>query len=242
MNKILTLLLCFFFIPCVIFSSESDIYDFSWLDPDKEVYVLQNRKFRKNGRPYVNAGGGVTTSGAFVNSSNLHFRGGFFFREEWGIEGIYSLNYGKENETAASLRGEGNDSSTAVNAIPFRRIVQSYYGAMLLWSPFYNKINTFNKVFYMDWMFGLGYGTLNEEHNEPEYNSFGDNKTEKEESHSGFLWQTALQFYLTQNWNIRLNLITMNYSATIPSSRGEEGKETSWNHHYDLSVSLGMIF
>ena len=104
MKKTQILLLCFFSIPFIIFSSESDIYDFTWLDPDKEVYVLQNRKFRKSGRLYINAGGGMTTSGAFINASNIQFRGGFFFKEDWGLEGVYSLNSGKENETAKSVR------------------------------------------------------------------------------------------------------------------------------------------
>ena len=30
-----------------VFANEKDIYEFSWLDPDKEVYVLQNRELKK---------------------------------------------------------------------------------------------------------------------------------------------------------------------------------------------------
>ncbi len=36
-------------------ASEKNVYDFSWLDQDKEVYVLQNRKFRKKNKLYVGA-------------------------------------------------------------------------------------------------------------------------------------------------------------------------------------------
>ncbi len=241
MKKTKRLFLSFFLIPFTAFTSESDIYDFTWLDPDKEVYVLQNRKFRKNGSPYIHAGGGLTTSGAFVDAYNLQVRGGFFFREEWGLEGVYSSNSGEENETAKSVRITEEYGDRA-GSIPFRRKVSGYYGAMLLWSPFYNKINTFNKVFYMDWILGVGAGTINEKNNKQEYNN-SDNDTEIEESHSGFIWQTALQLYLTEMWNIRLNLITMNYKAKIPSAiEGEEGKDSSWNHHYDLSLSLGVTF
>lgn len=32
------------------FSSEKSVYDFEWLDDDKEIYVLQNRKYRKDGK------------------------------------------------------------------------------------------------------------------------------------------------------------------------------------------------
>src|SRR5690606_16916020 len=114
-----------------VFAAEGDTYNFSWLDPDKEVYVLQSRKFRKNGRAYVNAGGGITTSGAFVSAKNIQGRAGYFFKEEWGFEFLYSMNSGSENETAKSVRNEGSSGS-----VPFRRIVDKYYGAMIMWSPF----------------------------------------------------------------------------------------------------------
>ena len=41
-----------------LLAAEGDTYSFSWLDPDKEVFVLQNRKYRKKGRLHLNAGGG----------------------------------------------------------------------------------------------------------------------------------------------------------------------------------------
>ena len=31
-------------------AADDDEYNFSWLDPDKKIYVLQNRKYRKAGR------------------------------------------------------------------------------------------------------------------------------------------------------------------------------------------------
>ena len=140
-----------------VFANEKDIYEFSWLDPDKEVYVLQNRKFRKSDRLYLNAGWGMTTSGAFVDASAIQGRVGYFFSEDFGLEGLYSKNTGKENNTAASVRaGRGNGTGSST---PFRRIVESYSGGMIIWSPFYSKINTFNKIVYMDWIFGVGYGT-----------------------------------------------------------------------------------
>ena len=40
------------------FAAESDLYNFSWLDKDKEIYVLQNRKFKKVNRFYLSGGFG----------------------------------------------------------------------------------------------------------------------------------------------------------------------------------------
>ena len=77
-----------------------------------------------------------------------------------GIELLYSKNSGKENDTAKAVRNSGGAGS-----IPFRRIVDQYYGAYFLWSPFYAKINTFNKIIYLDWILGVGYANMSETNN-----------------------------------------------------------------------------
>ena len=109
-------------------------------------------------------GGGITTSGAFVDSTVIQGRAGYFFREEWGFELVYSMNNGDENATAKSVRSEGTAGS-----IPFRRIVDNYMGGMILWSPFYAKINTFNQIIYVDWIIGLGVAKLEETNNQVEF-------------------------------------------------------------------------
>lgn len=215
-------------------AAEGDTYNFSWLDPDKEVYVLQNRKFRKNGRAYVNIGGGITTSGAFVSANNIQGRAGYFFKEEWGFEFLYSMNSGSENATAKSVRNEGSSGS-----VPFRRIVDNYYGAMLMWSPFYSKINTFNTVVYVDWLFGLGYASLKETNNRDEFISGATSATPIQESHSGLMWQAAMKFYLNESFDIRVNLATVHYKAQKASV---STTEEAWNTNYDLSASLGYSF
>ena len=51
MKKNLALYLLLAIMGCVdmhsAFAAVDDDYNFSWLDPDKKIYVLQNRKFRK---------------------------------------------------------------------------------------------------------------------------------------------------------------------------------------------------
>jgi hypothetical protein len=55
------LLALFTFLSPKIYSSEGSTYSFDWLDPDKEVYVLQNRKFRKDNTPFQSHFGMVLT-------------------------------------------------------------------------------------------------------------------------------------------------------------------------------------
>lgn len=233
-SKLLALLFSFLFSAQII-ASEKDIYEFSWLDPDKEVYVLQNRKYRKVDSLYVNVGGGITTTGAFVDATAIQGRLGYFFTENFGFEGIYSKNSGEENETAKGVRAQ-NGGGTGTT--PFRRIVENYWGVMGLWSPFYSKINTFNSIVYMDWIFGLGYGQLSEHNNKlriqngPSYEGI-----ETKENHSGLVWTAAMKFYVSEDWSIRADLTGFSYSADNISTSG-----SSYQTNIDAVLSLGYTF
>ncbi|ATH06620.1 hypothetical protein BIY24_01315 [Halobacteriovorax marinus] len=216
------------------YAAEGDAYDFSWLDPDKEVFVLQNRKFRKAGRLHATGGFGFTTSGAFVDAKAFQGRVGYFIKEEFGVEFLYSKNSGEENSTATSVRNPGGPGS-----FPFRRIVDNYMGAMFLWSPFYNKINTFNKIIYMDWILGIGFAKLEETNNRNEITSSGGDTSLTTESHTGLMWDIGAKFYITERWDIRIDLTSVNYKAMEAKTVGAE--EILYSN-YDLTVALGITF
>ena len=231
-SKMLLIFICasFFFTP-ILHANEKDVYEFSWLDPDKEVYVLQNRKFRKAGHLHLNVGGGITTSGAFVNATSLQGRVGYFMTEDFGFEGIFAKNSGSENNTALGVRNAGGAGSK-----PFRRIVDNYTGAMILWAPFYSKINTFNKIVYMDWIFGLGYAQLKETNNQLEM-VVPYPQTPTSETHSGVMWDIGLKFYLDESFSIRTDLTAIHYSAKNITIAG-----TSYYSNFDATIGLGYAF
>ena len=109
---------------------------------------------------------------------------------------------------------------------------------MVLWSPFYAKINTFNKILYVDWIVGLGYAKLEETNNREEFiagssGTFSDST----ESHGAILWDTALQFYISEHWYTRFDLTTMHYQAKKATS-----EDKNWYNNYDLSLSIGFNF
>jgi len=236
MKRINSLILTILFLSMPVYTtsaSEDDLYNFTWLDKDKEVYVLQNRVFRKYNTVHFDISGGLSTSGAFVSSNQIQGRLGYFFRESWGFEGIYSRNFGKENNIATDVRNNGAGSGT----IPFRRIVDSYAGAMVLWSPFYSKINAFNKIFYMDWVLGVGFASLKETNNKPEVLVGGTSAERLTESHSGLIWELSGKFYLSRNWEIRTDLTAVHYSA-------EKAKEktTATYSNWDFGIGIGYLF
>jgi len=219
------------------FSSETDAYDFSWLDPDKKVYVLQNRKYRKVGRAHINLGIGKTTSGAFVDATSLQGRFGYFFTENWGFEFLYAKNNGDENDTFMAVKNNNGSSAT-----PFRRIVDNYMGFMVLWSPFYAKFNTFNKIIYMDWILGAGLGKLEESNNR---NAIQPAATGTEldiiESHTTYVWGMGLKFYLSEIWNVRADLTGVHYSAQKAISQANSN-DKQWYTNFDATLSIGINF
>ena len=234
-KKSILLSLAILFVNLNAFGGELDRYDFSWLDPDKEVFVLQNRKFRKNGKIHFNAGFGKTLSGAFVDATTIQARAGYFFKEEFGVEFLYAKNSGAENDTAKSVRNSGSGSGST----PFSRIMDDYTGAMLLWSPFYSKINTFNKIVYMDWIFGLGFAKITETNNLLELDSNGIDKTLTQKSHTGLMWNVGAKFYFTEMWSTRLDLTSVNYQAQT-NIKNETQK--IWYNNYDLIFSIEASF
>jgi len=125
---------------------------------DKKVYVLQNKVHKKEKSIYANLGVGTNLSSTFQKTSSIYGNVGYNLSEEIAIEMIYTHYSNSDNEALQNLK-KLNGST------PFIRKPKKNIGALVKWSPFYGKINTFNKIFYFDWSFGLGLGTLETESN-----------------------------------------------------------------------------
>ena len=227
---VLLIFSCFF---SVVFAAEDSMYDFSWLDKDKEVYVLQNRKFRKKGQLYVGGTLGKSVAGAFVDSSEANFIAGFFFKENWGLELSYTKAEGSENKTSDAIHAQGS--------VPFYRKIDTATTAMLMWSPFYSKINTFNKIFYYDWMFGVGGASASTLDNRKRFSGGSDNRELTKESLNGVAWMTALRFYITPSWSTRIDFRALHINADS-AINGETDTKKRWTNYYNFNVGLNYTF
>lgn len=237
MKKILLGFMCFILSASIFAAAEDKSLYYSWLDKDKEIYVLQNRKFRKVERFYVGFNGAKTTSGVFIDSYGASGRAGYFFREDWGLELAYGKNSGDINNTARGVREQG--------AVPYYRKIDSYMGAMLMWSPFYSKINTFNKILYYDWIFGLGVAQIKTLDNRNEFDtSSPDKDTLTSETNMGAMWTTGLRFYINENWSVRLDYTALHYKAkrSRENTSNEDLSSETLFSNYDLGVGLNYSF
>ncbi len=217
-------------------ASEKSLYDFSWLDQDKEIYVLQNRKFRKDGKFYLGGTLGKTLSGAFIDAYGGTARAGYFFHENWGIEGVFGKSQGEQNDTAKGVTEQGT--------VPYYRKIDTYMGGMLMWSPFYSKINTFNKIFYFDWMFGAGLASITTLDNRSKFDTPPSNSLTSQQQ-MGILWDTGFRFYINENWSLRMDVTGLTYQAN--KSKKPTGTTTTTTAkklftNYDLGLGLNYAF
>jgi outer membrane beta-barrel protein len=237
MIKKLVLLMSSLLLSTVVIANEKSLYNFSWLDKDKEIYVLQNRRYRKAGTVYLGLTGQKTISGAFIDAYGGTARGGFFFSEDWGIEGVFGKSSGSKNATANGVQDQGSKA--------FYRKVDNYMGAMLMWSPFYSKINTFNQVFYYDWMFGVGAASVRTQDNRKEFDTVSSS-TLTESNSIGLIWNTGLRVYISDSWSLRIDFTGLHVKPSKEnikdSGTGNSVTTNSLFSNYDLGVGLNYAF
>lgn len=214
-----------------IHAGEEDLYDFLWLDPDKSVYVLQNKVYPKNKTFYADIGYlGLNLTSTFQNTNGAQFKAGYFFKEEWAIEASF-LKYSNSDNTAL----DGVEAVSGV--VPFIRRPLSSMSVFLIWSPFYGKINTFNKIYYFDWSFGVGTGQYTMESNLETAELASEDRYETEQ-YTPLQLKTNLKFHLNKNIHLGIEFLNTNYQANTPKNPNNK----SWDLNNDVIFSIGASF
>jgi outer membrane beta-barrel protein len=215
-----------------VHAGEKSLYDFLWLDPDKKVYVLQNKLYKKEQTFYADVGYLSNLTSKFQDTRGFQLKTGYYFHEEWGVELFY-------NQYSNSNNDEYRNIQSVSGVEPFIRKVNSTYGALLVWSPFYGKINTFNKIFYFDWSFGAGLGKVNSSSN---VNTVGAGAgvpvTFQNESYNAGILKTNVKFHLKENIHLGIEYMSTNYEAAGP--KNPKQKELRMNS--DLILSIGFSY
>lgn len=211
-------------------ASEGDLYDFLWLDPDKSVYVLQNKEFPKTGTNYVDIGYLSSMSTTFHKSRGINLNVGHYFTEEWGAELIFNKYNSKDNDAYENIK--------RVNGVvPFSRKFDQSYGAAAIWSPFYGKINTFNKIYYFDVYFGLGVLKLDASSNaETATNPNSDQY--KDESYTAGLAKVGFKFHVNKTFHLGLEIQNTYYNAYGPIRSNGKSLESNSDVIFKIGISF----
>lgn len=217
-----------------LYASEESIYQFDWMDQDKQIYVLQNREFEKDKSVILSLLGSKTMSNKFVDTYYGVVKAGYYFNEDWGVEFIGGYGTGSTNETADSVRVQ--------NAVPFYRKIDHYFGGVVNWAPLYGKFNAFDSILYLDWFFGAGIAAVTTRDNRLEF-GIDKNKSLTTDTGAGLIWQTGFLFYLNKSWMVRFEFQGIHFQADLitEESNVQTSNKTMFNH-YDLNLGIAFKF
>lgn len=215
-------------------AAEDDLYDFLWLDQDKQVYVLQNKVFKKKGTFTLEAGYMMGLTNEFQDTTGWQANIGYFFSEQLGVELMYNSYSNSNNDAVNNLR-DINDT------VPFQRKLSSSYGLLLRWDPFYGKINTFNKIIYFDWSFGAGLGKLKSKSNALTVDLANQEDTFKGEDYTAGFLKTSFQIHATERITIGTTLLRTIYKAPGPTINAVPSTD-KWRGNSDFILSVGFSF
>jgi outer membrane beta-barrel protein len=216
------------------YAADDDDYNFSWLDPDKKIYVLQNRRYRKANSADIFLMGGLSLGDTYRTVYQVQPRLGYWFNEEMGLEVFYSDRFNGQNNAYKAL--DQAIQSGGVEKSPYIREVTSQVGVLFTWAPWYAKINVFNSVLYFDWYFEGGVGSL------------GTQVGPETQAQNPTLWTeqnifavyagTGHLFHLSEHWKLRLDFLGHFYSA--PVYGGLPGAPTDKAIFSNFALNLGV--
>jgi outer membrane beta-barrel protein len=216
--------------------ASEDEYDFSWLDPDKKIYVVQNRKYTKKNRVELALSGGFGVGEPYRNRKTLLPRAFYYLNETWALSFLTGFNSNAENQDFIALK-------SVSSVFPAVRDVQNFYGGSVVWIPFYGKINMFNKIFYLDWHLEAGMGQVN---TEIDLNTSRTGSPNIHESaHTSFHWGTGQKFFITRNFAARLDFLALYYKAPTGldgSLTSEKGSAPDTYDNYFVTLGLSYTF
>jgi outer membrane beta-barrel protein len=213
------------------FAAEEDLYDFLWLDPDKAVYVLQNKIHKKENSFFLAGGFASSMNTDFQTTQGASVEVGYWLNETLALSLQHSVFSSKNDEAYKNI--------TRVNNIePFVRRAQSYTNLWFHWSPFYGKINTFNRIYYFDVGFALGLGALNMESNLRTLDDTNVVGVYDPESFTSLGAKGFVKFYPSERTFISIELINNTYKAYSPGNQTNK----QFKHLRDFTINFGFKF
>lgn len=211
---------------------EDDEYSFSWLDPEKKIYVLQNRRYLKGGRLFLSAMVGPGVSNPYRTTLAIDPRVAYYINETFGLEFFYTIYKNQKNSTVNALESTIGTGNT----IPVIREITSQYGAVLHYVPWYAKINVFNTILYFDWYFSAGVGLLTGDLDVRD--TVGDAPVFVKQQFTGFILGTGHQYHLSERFSVRLDFGGSFYQAPDFGETGPKSIYTNFNFGLGLGIRL----
>ncbi len=233
------------------FAGLKDVYKYRWLDPKKEVFVLQDKMHENEGRFFISAGFLDHKLSEFQSVTGINGTAGYYFSEEWAVEGFYNHYMNSNNGAYKAVLTQTNTGGGGTTNIVLPHVVRwdNMMGLNVLYTPFYGKINTFNLIFYIDLGFGLGASWNKYSHNTAATQANLKKDAYESDSTISYNWKFQFKWHITKTIKFKFDFV--NYLATIPSldfngfqagGTGSHTESTEFVRSYDLLASIGFMF
>lgn len=219
----------------VVLAAEPE-YDFTWLDKDQTIYVLQNRKFKKAKKFELDLLGGLDLSAPWHTIYYVSGQGTYYLNEEWGIGALYNHAFIQDSSATQQL-------GIQQTIKPLSRRTDRYTTVFGSWIPFYAKVNTFNKILYIDWgaSVGPGYVWTTADRNDKPGGVVPGSITTKTYPAAYFNVFQRIIANKWLSWRLQFQGYVYNGDEVVKLSSGHEGgKALVWN--YDFLTGLALLF
>lgn len=211
-----------------------------WSAKDDDFSVIQNRAFQKEKRPFISLNYGIPFNDPNSIGSLTGLNLGYFFNERWGLEFNYVNAQFKFNDTVDYFKKR-------FGVLPDHNTFKSAQTLMAYYVPIYAKMSLLDKkIIYFDMGVGLGFGNTTFDQNSCtdvtncKSGTGLEGISKKSASSSHYAFSIMQQFFLTEHWAIRIDLVNRyTNEARINSTNDQEIGSKMIN---DTSFQLGVTF
>lgn len=200
-----------------------------WSAKDDDFAVVQNRRYTKEKRFFLNASLGLPFNDPFATGTMTQIQTGYFFNERLGVDAAFTMANLKDNDAVDQF----------INRYGIAPDRNNYKGSKMLnvtYVPMYAKMSFLDKsIIYFDMGFMFGLGTTD----------YIIKKEEGDETKTASTWQWGInqQIFFSEHFSIRVDLINkyttekrMKYKTTAPDR--DQGSKV----YNDSSVLMGITY
>lgn len=130
----------------------SDLENKYWAAKDTDYTVVQNRIYNKARRFALSGMYGTMVNDPWSSGAAYGASLGYYFTDRYGFQLDYSYINSQDNKAVGQL-------ANIQGAYPNNNKMKGYYGASVIWVPFYAKMSLLGStIIYFDMSFALGGG------------------------------------------------------------------------------------
>lgn len=217
----------------ISYADENSLYDFKWLDEGEKVYVIQNKEHTKAGGIGVDFSFADSQSSPYQDTIGMVFGITYYISETWSMDVTYKQYSNTDSTDLKNLLNVLGSNQVK----PIIRKIDTATLIHLNWIPFYGKVNTFNRILFFDWGFGVGFGQFETQGNWKTFSVLNKSITFEKEVDTGFNFKSYVKFYT-------MGSITMGfeYNLTGVETIRDPAGTKEVLYYNDIMASVGYLF